>query len=117
MIRDRLGGSRLRKLGGLFAMSLVALSASAGVQVRTYNPVVQKYIAGFGSNPWGTDLICGVQLDSDCYGHWQAYVRETTPGGKAICASLMAAKAQQQSVTIHVDTTNSGQCEIVRVES
>lgn len=116
MTKER--GTKLRKLGGLFAMSLVTLSASAGVQVRTYNPVVQKYIAGFGSNPWGyTDLICAVQLDSDCYGHWQAYVRETTPGSKAICASLMAAKVQQQSVTIHVDTTNSGQCEIVRVES
>lgn len=102
---------------GLAALSLVALSVSAASQVRIFDPLVQKYIAGSGGNPWGyTDIICGIQLEADCYGRWQGYVRESTPGGKAICAALMSAKVLGESVTYHLDVTNPAQCEIVRVE-
>ena len=108
---------RLRFALAALACSIVLTASAANTQLRTFNPQTQKYIAGFGDNPWGhTNLICGVQLDADCYGNWQGYVRETTPGGKAICAALMYAKAQQTSVQFHLDVTSSGQCEIVRVE-
>lgn len=106
----------------LIALPMIALSASAAsIQVRTFDPLRHKYIAGFGANSWNfphTDLICGIQLpaDADCWGRFEAYVREATPGGKAICAALMTAKIQQTAVTYHLDVTNSAQCEIVRVE-
>jgi hypothetical protein len=99
------------------ACSVVMTASAANIQIRPFNPLVQTYIAGFGDNVFGhTDLICGVQLEADCYGRWQGYVRETTPGGKAICAALMYAKAQQTPITIHLNVTNPAQCEIVRVE-
>lgn len=121
---DRSTGRSTRALitpirAGLLALLLVTLSVGAATtQVRTFNPAVQKYFAGFGENAWGyTDLICGIQLEADCYGRWQGYVRESTPSGKAICAALMSAKVLETSVAIHLDITNLAQCEIVRVES
>lgn len=117
--RQRAAGALTPIRLGLMSLALISLAVSAATtQVRTYNPISQKFIAGFGDNPWGyTNLICGIRLEADCYGRWEAYVRETTPGAKAICAALMSAQAQQISVKYHLDVTNSGQCEIVRVES
>lgn len=106
-------------IAGSVALSLAAMTVSATTQTRIYNPSY-KYIAGFVENPLGlTDTICGVQLppEADCYGRFEAWVRETTPGGKAICAALMSAKIQQITVTYRTDITHPGQCEIIRVES
>ena len=104
---------------GSVLLSLIVMTASATTQTRIYSPNY-KYIAGFVENPLGlTDTICGIQLppEADCYGRFEAWVRETTPGGKAICAALMSAKMQQITVTYRADITYPGQCEIVRVET
>lgn len=100
-------------------LTLVAMSVSAATQTRTYNPNY-KFISGFVENPLGlTDTICGIELpaDADCWGRFEAWVGDTTPGGKTICAALMTAKLQQTTVTYRLDITQSGQCEIIRVES
>lgn len=113
-------GKRVARAGAAFlALSLVAVAVSAATETRTYDPNY-KYIAGFVENPLGiTDTICGIQLPAyaDCWGRYEAWVRETTPGGKAICAALMSAKVQQISVTYRLDVSQGGKCEIVRVES
>jgi hypothetical protein len=106
-----------RMLGLL--LTLVAMSVSAATETRTFHPNY-KFISGFVENPLGlTNTLCGIQLpvDADCYGRLEAWVRETTPGGTAICAALLTAKLQQTTVMYRLDTTQPGQCEIVRVES
>lgn len=103
----------------LFLLCTISTSLLAtSIQVRTFDPATHKFYAGLGQNPWGfTDAICGIQLPSnaDCWGNFVAYVRETTPGGKMICSSLLAARSLSMSVAYHLDVTNSGQCEIVKV--
>lgn len=91
--------------------------ASSAEQVRTFDPKTQKLYAGIGSSTWWTDspALCGVQLDSDCWGKFTAYVKESSDAAEFICSTLLAAKLAKKKVDFVMDVSSNSQCEIVQV--
>jgi hypothetical protein len=101
----------------IFVVFFVSNLAFAGEQMRTFTPDSQVFYGGLGSAAWFSDspAVCGVQLKNDCWGHFVGYVKESTPGAKMICSTLLAAKASKTSVEFVMDVTALNQCEVVQV--
>jgi hypothetical protein len=108
----------MKKLIPIFMIILFASSVFAADQKRTFLPDSQKFYAGLGKSTWQTSgtNICGVQLGSDCWGHFIGYVTTETKGGNMICSTLLAAKTTNTKVDFILDVTRAYQCEIIEVQ-